>query len=424
MLSARTSALRPSELPETTSASSPPATRGRVLIVEDDRPLLEVYADILVNAGFVVSVAYDSAGALRALQADPYDVVLSDVVMPGGNGVDLLRAIRQRDLDMPVVLLTGSPTVETAVQALEMGVLHYLVKPVSSAELVHCIGHAAELRKLAAVKREALRTFERPNRPTGDRSRLEAEFARALGSLFMAYQPIVRTRDGSVFGWEALLRTHEPAVEGPLAFLEMAERLGRIRDLGRAIRASVCRTAKRTRGVTFFINLHHDDLLDEALFDPRSPLSVLAPGIVLEISERSPVESVPDVLGRVRKLRDLGFRLAVDDLGAGYAGLTSFASLEPDFVKLDRGLITGIDHEPVKQKLVGAIVRVSREMGVVAVAEGIETSAERVAATDLGCDLMQGFLFRRPEELRGSESFALATGPCSGKSPEPPALCR
>jgi CheY-like chemotaxis protein len=144
MLSTRTSSPRPLKLPEAASASPPPATRGRVLVVDDDRALLEVYADILVNEGFVVSTAFDSAGALCALQADPCDVVLSDVVMPGGSGVDLLRAIRQRDLDLPVVLLTGSPTVETAIQALEMGVLHYLVKPVSGAELVRCAGHAAQ----------------------------------------------------------------------------------------------------------------------------------------------------------------------------------------------------------------------------------------------------------------------------------------
>jgi EAL domain-containing protein (putative c-di-GMP-specific phosphodiesterase class I) len=387
------------------------ATRGRVLIVDDDRALLEVYSDILENEGFSVSAAFDSECALRALQADPYDVVLSDVVMPGGSGVDLLRAIRRWDLDVPVVLATGSPTVETAVQALEMGVLHYLVKPVASAELVRCVGHAAELRKLAAVKREALRTLGRHDRPMGDRARLETVFDRALGSLFMAYQPIVRTRDGTVFAWEALLRTHEAAVEGPLAFLEMAERLGRIRDLGRAIRTSVSQTAKRTKGVMFFINLHPDDLLDEALFDPRSPLAALSSEITFEITEHSPIETVPDALGRVRRLRDLGFRIAVDDLGAGYAGLTSFAAIEPDFVKLDRGLIAGIDHEPIKQKLVGTVVEISREMGTVVVAEGIETPAERATSTALGCELMQGFLFRRPDELRQSESFALATGP-------------
>jgi EAL domain-containing protein (putative c-di-GMP-specific phosphodiesterase class I) len=211
-----------------------------------------------------------------------------------------------------------------------------------------------------------------------------------------------------VFAWEALLRTREPAVAGPLAFIEMAERLGRVRELSRRIRASVAVTAKRTPGVMFFVNLHADDLEDEALYDPASPLSVLAPEIVLEITERRPLEGVPDVRERVRRLRALGFRLAVDDLGSGYSGLTSFASLEPDFVKLDRGLVAGLDREPIKQKLVGSIVSASRELGITVVAEGIETRAERDAAAAAGCDLMQGYLFRRPEELREGGRFAVA----------------
>lgn len=395
-------------MPSTKTIPSPPPARGRVLVVEDDRGLLEVYMDCLMDAGFDVAAASDAKGALHALEADSFDVVLSDIVMPGGSGVDLLRAVRERDLDVPVVLMTGDPSVETAVEAVELGVLHYLLKPVVGAELVRCVEHAARLRKLTAVKREAFRYLGGADHLMGDRAGLEAVFGRALASLFMAYQPIVRTRDGSVFGWEALLRTREPAVEGPLVFLDTAERLGRVRDLGRTIRAAVAGTASRTRGVMFFVNLHPDDLLDEALFDPRSPLSGLAPEIVLEITERSPIEGVPDVRARVRRLRDLGFRVAVDDLGAGYAGLSSFASLEPDFVKLDRALIAGIDREPIKQKLVRSVVAVCREMTIGVVAEGIETTAERAAATDVGCDLMQGFLFRRPEELREAASFTLA----------------
>ena len=117
----------------------------------------------------------------------------------------------------------------------------------------------------------------------------------------MSYQPIVRTRDGSIFGWEALLRTREKAVPGPLVFLEMAERLGRVRDLGRQIRTSVGRTAHRNKGVVFFVNLHPEDLLDESLYDPSAPLSVLAPEVVLEITERSPIDSVPDVRERVAR---------------------------------------------------------------------------------------------------------------------------
>jgi EAL domain-containing protein (putative c-di-GMP-specific phosphodiesterase class I) len=379
---------------------------ARVLIVEDDRALLEAYTDILLERGFDVATASDAAAALRALEAGPFDAVLSDVVLPGASGVEILRAVRERALDVPVVLVTGDPTVETAVAALELGALHYLTKPVASAELVRCVEHAAELRKLAAARREAFRNI----RGTGfncDRAGLEALFSRSLAAMFMAYQPIVRTRDGSVFGWEALLRTREASVAGPLAFIDIAERLDQVRELGRTIRSSVAVTAGHTRGVMFFVNLHAEDLEDEALYDPRSPLSALAPEIVLEITERNPLVGVPEVRERVERLRSLGFRLAVDDLGSGYSGLASFACLEPDFVKLDRGLIHGIDREPVKKKVVGSIVSVSRDLGVTVIAEGIETAAERDAAAEAGADLLQGFFFRRPEELRGAQSFAV-----------------
>jgi EAL domain-containing protein (putative c-di-GMP-specific phosphodiesterase class I) len=304
--------------------------------------------------------------------------------------------VHERDLDVPVVLVTGSPSVETAVQALELGAVHYLVKPVVRSELLRCVSHAAQLRRLASAKREALRYLGGRDRLADDPADMEAVFTRALRGLYMAYQPIVRARDGSVFAWEALLRTHEPKVAGPPAFLEMAEHLGRLRDLGRAIRDTVASAASRSRGVMFFVNLHLDDLLDERLYDADAPLSVCAHEIVLEITERSSIESVPDIRDRVSRLRALGFRLAVDDLGSGYAGLTSFALLEPDFVKLDRALVAGIDGDPTKRRLVGAIVSVSREMGIPVVAEGIERPEEKDAVSALGCDLLQGFLFGRP----------------------------
>lgn len=392
------------------AAASQATSRGRVLVVEDDRPLLEAFADALMDARFEVGAASDGPSALRALEQSAYDVVLTDVVMPGATGVDVLRAVRERDLDVPVVLVTGSPSVETAVQALELGALHYLVKPVSAAELVRSVEDAARLRRLARVKRDALRYLGHEDGLVGDRAGLDAAFGRALGSFHLAFQPIIRSRDGSVFAWEALLRTRERTVSGPLAFFEMAERLGRVRELSRAIRAAVAQTAKRTRGVMFFVNLHPDDLLDEALFDPASPLSGLASEVVYEFTERSSIDGIPDVRERAKRLRALGFRLAIDDLGSGYAGLTSFASLQPDFVKLDRGLVHGLDQEPVKRRLVGSVASIAREMGCSVVAEGIETAAERDAARDLGCALMQGYFFRRPEELSGESTFDVLAG--------------
>ena len=104
-----------------------------------------------------------------------------------------------------------------------------------------------------------------------------------------------------------------------------------------------------------------------------------------------------DVRERVRELRRLGFRIAIDDLGAGYAGLASFAVLEPDLVKLDGVLVKGVDREPIKRKLIGSITLLCRELGILVVAEGVETLAERDALVEQGCDLIQGFFVtRRP----------------------------
>ena len=103
-----------------------------------------------------------------------------------------------------------------------------------------------------------------------------------------------------------------------------------------------------------------------------------------------------DVGARIRRLRNLGFRVAIDDLGAGYAGLTSFALLEPDIVKIDMSLTRDIDRSPVKQKLVASLTALCREMNLTIVTEGVETAEERDTLTALGCDLLQGYLFARP----------------------------
>jgi EAL domain-containing protein (putative c-di-GMP-specific phosphodiesterase class I) len=145
-----------------------------------------------------------------------------------------------------------------------------------------------------------------------------------------------------------------------------------------------------------FVNLHPNDLLDPELTDPLSPLMAMADHVVLEITERAPLSGLEEVRERVRDLRKLGFRIAVDDLGAGYAGLTSFATLDPDIVKLDMNLVRGIEGSTVKRKLVGSVAALCREMDMLIVAEGVETVAERDVLTELGCDLFQGFLFARP----------------------------
>jgi EAL domain-containing protein (putative c-di-GMP-specific phosphodiesterase class I) len=122
----------------------------------------------------------------------------------------------------------------------------------------------------------------------------------------------------------------------------------------------------------------------------------MAPQVVLEITERASLHHIRDVQSRIARLREMGFRIAVDDLGAGYAGLTSFAQLEPEVVKLDMSLVRNVHAQPTKQTLVRTMISMCHELGMKVVAEGIETPEERDAILEAGCDLMQGYLFARP----------------------------
>ena len=179
--------------------------------------------------------------------------------------------------------------------------------------------------------------------------------------------------------------------------IDAAERLGQVDALGRAARerAAVPFSAAPDDAL-LFVNLHPSDLLDPLLTSPKAPLTKLAKRVVLEVTERSSLNNVTDIRARVSHLRELGFRIAIDDLGAGYAGLTSFAQLEPEFVKLDMTLIRDVHANRIKQQIIHSMVTLAKEMGILVVAEGIESAAERDAVVELGCDLLQGFYFARP----------------------------
>jgi EAL domain-containing protein (putative c-di-GMP-specific phosphodiesterase class I) len=387
-------------------AATDAPSRGRVLVVDDDVPTARGFGRVLTSAGFTVTVAHDGAEAAALARATSYDAILSDIAMPGMNGLALLRAVREHDLDVPVVLITGGPAIESAVEAMEYGALLYLIKPIEAQALEDALTRAVRLRQMARIKREALELFHIDNKALGDRAGLEARFGNALATLWVAYQPIVSWSAQHVFAYEALVRNKEPTLRSPPDLFEAAERLGRLQELGRTIRDHIAQTADELpTGGLLFVNVHALELDDESLFSPGAPLSRHATKIVLEITERAPIERIRDVGSRVAQLRALGYRIAVDDLGAGYAGLASFAHLEPEVVKVDMSLIRGLDRSPMKQKLLSSIVALCQELGIQMIAEGIETEAERETLVSLGGDLCQGYLFARPQLPWANTSF-------------------
>ena len=248
---------------------------------------------------------------------------------------------------------------------------------------------------------------------------LSANLDRCLEDLWIAYHPIVDVSRQQIFGYEALMRSTEPALPHPVLVFDAAKRLGRLDELGRITReraaqpftehfvegqpsmaaSSMSQPSVLQPSVSqplLFVNLHVTDLDDPVLRNPRAPLSKIADRVVLEITERSSLDEVKNTRSRVAALREMGFRVAMDDMGSGYAGLTSFALLEPDYVKLDMSLIRDVHLSSTQQKVIRSMTDLCRDLGMKVVAEGVETVEERDALIESGCELLQGFLFAKP----------------------------
>ena len=365
-----------------------------VLVVDDDEAFTRSCARVLESWGYGVETASEGGAALELAGSRQFDVVLTDINVPNFSGLDILRAVRERDRDIPVILMTGGPGLDSARVAVEWGALSYLIKPLSMSQLKEVLARAVQMHRVARRERRIVDSTEEHEREI---EAMRVRFERALAGMWTAFQPIVSWSRKTVVAYEALMRTTDRELSSPLEILKTAEALDEMPTLGRKTRgqvADVLREHPELPGV--FVNLHVLDLLDEDLYSPQAPLSEFASRIHLEITERMALERIPDIRERVARLRKLGYRIAVDDLGEGYSGLNSFAQLEPDVVKLDMTLIRGIDTTPTKRKMVHALASLCLELQTPLVAEGVETEAERNILVGLGADLFQGYLFARP----------------------------
>jgi EAL domain-containing protein (putative c-di-GMP-specific phosphodiesterase class I) len=394
----------------TSDTEAPPreaARQGSILLVDDDEPLARSLSRVLQGAGYEVTIAHDGAVAAKAVMRRAFDVIVSDIQLPGMSGIDLLRVVRAYDLDVPLILMTGTPSIETATEAVSLGALDYLQKPFANGVLLKAVQHASRLHRMAEIKRDALRLLGETGTQAGDRAGLEVRFESALESMWMAFQPIVDVANRRIYGYEALMRTREATLPHPGAVLSVAERLDRLGDLGRRVRAlSAAAFEHAPDDRILFVNLHTRDLLDPELYDPAAPLSRIAARVVLEITERSTIDDIKDVHARVNHLRHNGFRIAIDDLGAGYAGLSSFATLKPEVVKLDMSLVRNVHQSAIRQRLVGSMASLCNDMGMQVVAEGVEVVGEFDTVSKSGCNLQQGYFFARPgPPFPGVETF-------------------
>jgi len=160
---------------------------GRVLVVDDYPEALEFMARVLERSGVHVVRATTAQETLAAFQPGLFDAIVADIGLPDMNGVELLLEIRKRDLDVPVVFVTGAPSLETAVAALRHGALQYLTKPFALDEFVSVTRRAIQLGRLAAIKRRALEASGLSEGLVVDLAGISARFEQALARIHMVF---------------------------------------------------------------------------------------------------------------------------------------------------------------------------------------------------------------------------------------------
>jgi EAL domain-containing protein (putative c-di-GMP-specific phosphodiesterase class I)/DNA-binding NarL/FixJ family response regulator len=380
--------------------------RIRVLIAEQDDAARDELAT-LVRAEPSLELADavgDAAQAITVSMREKPAVAVLGVRIPGG-GASAARGIKRCSPKTRVLALSTEDDRETVLEMLEAGADGYLVKGTSIDTIVSSIERAARgqgslsVEVMGSVIEELAGLLHVRRRDEERSQRREGRIRRVLDGdlLHTVFQPIC-TLAGSTVGAEALARFRGPPSRGPLRWFAEAEEVGLLRDLElAAVRAALAALPDLPGNVFLSVNVSPRTLATAGF------LGLIAGSdgerVVVEITEHARIDDYERLSESLRAVREYGVRVAIDDAGAGFASLRHILRLEPEFIKLDRTLIDGIESDRSRQALAAGLISFAEKIDATIVAEGIERSAEVDALADLGVRYGQGFFFARPSSL-------------------------
>jgi diguanylate cyclase (GGDEF)-like protein len=355
------------------------------------------------------------------------DAERSDTV--AGAAQRILRAI---EAPVPLArrhLTAGAPDVAQAQVSASVGIAFF---PRDGEDFDALVRHADLAMYQAKQQGRARYSFYHSelNERLIARVALERELAHAIahGELVLYYQPVVDAVTGTLLGCEALVRWEHPTrgLQAPASFIPVAEESGLVRELGAWTLDAACaqialwkKAGQPVGRVSINVSAlqFRDQRLIETLRTAMQRHGVRADELELELTE-STLMSDDDTTERVvAVLRELGVALVVDDFGTGYSSLSYLKRLRPDKLKIDRSFVQDLPAGADDRAVTQAILSMARALGVVVVAEGVETQAQRAFLTAQGCALLQGYLTGRPQpaaqieaRLRGDSGAGAAAG--------------
>jgi EAL domain-containing protein (putative c-di-GMP-specific phosphodiesterase class I)/CheY-like chemotaxis protein len=380
------------------------ATRKRLVVIDDDPDAGDIICVAARMAGFDAtrSTTFDE---FTAALAEPVSVLVVDLVMPGTDGIELLRYLVRQQCRAGIVLTSGFDaqvleSAERTARAMGLRVLGHLPKPMRVAELVE------RLRQFGAAAVDAAPT---PSGGTVAVSPDELEHGIDHDQLVVHYQPQIDLRTMTIIGIEALVRWNHP-VHGllfPDRFLRMAESAGLMDALTRTVLGCVLKDSKHLADngalQTYSINLSAKSLrnlnLPDEISNAAAQSGVAASQLIIEITETELIGELALALDILTRLRMKGVQVSIDDFGVGYSTLRQVHLIPANELKIDKSFVIASHSDDTARIMVQKTIELGRELGLRVVAEGVETPASLDLVRRYGCDIAQGYFFTRPLPL-------------------------
>lgn len=380
----------------------PASAIGSLLIVDDN--IVQRLQVVALCRELGVRMIYEAASGAEALEllsllVLPPDVMVVDLEMPVMDGVELIELLPERGLSIPLIVVSSREvvlinTVETMARNLGIPVVAGIRKPLRRESLVAAFENWDRERADPDTADRRLPMVAIPPQ--------DLAAAIAGGAIRVHYQPKVDMTKGVVCGVEALARWTHPTLGEirPDRFIDMAEHEGLIHALTMSVLHQAFGEAGRwkTAGLrlSLAVNLSPRVLEDPALVRALSALldvhGLEARHVVLEITESSVVDCMGVSLGVLARLRLKGFGLSIDDYGTGFSSMQQLARIPFTELKIDRAFVHGATRRTNLRVILQSALDMSRQLGLVTVAEGIETLADWQLVRDSGCGVGQGFL--------------------------------
>jgi EAL domain-containing protein (putative c-di-GMP-specific phosphodiesterase class I)/ActR/RegA family two-component response regulator len=369
-----------------------------LLVIDDDELMREMIAATAGAHGFTCLDADSQEAAERIFEAHSPDIIVLDLLMPGRDGVEWIGELARRGTAAQLILHSGCDrrvldAAALLAKNLGLKVLGILEKPF------------VVLDFLRLLNRDVPASAPTPESPAIHGDEIRAGIAKE--QLVIHFQPQVLLSDGRWTGMEALVRWNHPdyGLMLPGAFVQAAESAGLGLDLTREVLRLALADHSRIVDATRFDGYLSINLPGTALVDPDFPEQVYKQvmrcgfnpeRLVFELTETAMAKDLDMAIEILTRLRLKGFSLSIDDFGTGYSSYELLHQLPFNELKVEMQFVRAARFDSVARAIVENSVMLARQLGITAVAEGVESQADWVWLRALGCDRAQGYFFSRP----------------------------